>query len=87
MNEEAEMKITPMTNAKGEIDYGHAWRYFQMGFTDEYGNRIPMKDKEWKFLSNGERRARFEPVDEEEGVPHGGQLRQECVPVLHRDRD
>ena len=32
------MKITPMTNAKGEIDYGHAWRYFQMGFTDEYGN-------------------------------------------------
>lgn len=61
------MKITPMTNAKGEIDYGHAWRYFQMGFTDEYGNRIPIGDGTLDFLSNKERRAHWdEQINEKE---------------------
>ena len=59
------MKITPMTNAKGEIDYGHAWRYFQMGFTDEYGNSIPMEDGEWEIVSNEERGWLYESCDEE----------------------
>ena len=66
------MKITPMTNAKGEIDYGHAWRYFQMGFTDEYGNRIPIVDGTLEFLSNKERRVQFEPVDE----------KKDCIPAV-----
>ena len=66
------MKITPMTNAKGEIDYGHAWRYFQMGFTDEYGNRIPIGDGTLEFLSNKERRVQFEPVDE----------KKDCIPAV-----
>ena len=66
------MKITPMTNAKGEIDYGHAWRYFQMGFTDEYGNSIPIGNGKWEFLSNKERRVQFEPVDE----------KKDCIPAV-----
>ena len=47
------MKITPMTNAKGEVDYGHAWRQYMDGYTDEYGNKIVTPcNGEWRFLSN-----------------------------------
>lgn len=56
------MKITPMTNANGEIDYGHAHRYFQMGLTDEYGNSIPM-DSDWEVLNNSQRRVTFDERD------------------------
>ena len=46
------MKITPQRNAKGEFDYGHAWRYYQMGFTDIYGNKRALPtDGEWRVLS------------------------------------
>ena len=52
--EERLMIITPTTNKHGEIDYGHAWRYYQMGFTDQFGNPIQheTKDEDWRVLPN-----------------------------------
>ena len=34
--------ITPTRNAKGVLDHGHAWSQYKMGFTDIFGNRIPI---------------------------------------------
>lgn len=59
---EGRKRITHMTNARGEIDYGHAWRYYCMGFTDEYGRSKPIcrGGGGWTYLSNKERAGRMD---------------------------
>ena len=59
-------KITHLTNGNGEIDYGHAWRYFSMGFIDEYGRSRPIihEGDDWTYLPNKERN-----VADEQGIP------------------
>ena len=46
------MIITPRTNKHGEFDYGHAWGYYQMGFTDIFGNPLhhETRDENWRVL-------------------------------------